>query len=268
MKLWKHLLLPGLATVIVAPVAALAQPKAPVEKAPPPTPVPTSIATPPVRLVLGPAQATSTPRREGCEGFVHTGGGNLIVSQPSPTVLTFLMTGAALAKGQLCKTSLAAWEHDLTQEFGVVYGPQCKGAKLTLEGRLIGALRSPKCCCCLGSASADIHNITASISAGPESLCGFSVPPRTVACGDNQAVYAREGPICVPILPGCYTLHQTFDMTAVVTKAPLCCKGPAAEFAPEPAYDPALYGIWDPFIGTATRDFGFRVTIRVEEVRD
>lgn len=263
MKSTNRLLFPGLVAIVLLPLAVLAQTKAPVEKAP--APAPTPIPTPAVRIVLGPANASSSPRREGCEGFVHTGGGNLLVTQPSPNVLSVLMTGSVLAKGQLCKTSLAAWTHELTQEFTVVYGPQCKGAKLTLEGRLIGSLRSTKCCLHLGSASADISNITAAVTAGPVQVAGFTVPPRSVACGENQAVYAREGPICVPITPGCYTLHQTFDMAAAVSKFPLCCKGPAADFSPEPAYDPALYGLWDPFIGTASRDFGFRVTLRVTE---
>lgn len=258
MKCLGRLALPGL-LALVLPLTAYPQAKPAAEKAPAmPAPVPAT----PVRLVLGKGEATSSPTRLGCAGFAHTGGGNMLVSQPAPNVIVVTMTGAALAKTQLCKDSLASWQIDLDQAFEVVYGPQVKSAQLSMEGRLIGALRSARGCV-VGASTAEIGKAHAALCCGPQQLMAIVMPPRTVTHGDNQAIYAHEGPLTVPVAPGCYTLHQAFDISASVRKCSLVCKGPAAEFAPEPAYDPALYGAFDPFVGTATRDFGFRVTIRV-----
>ncbi|MFN4257985.1 MAG: hypothetical protein ACK4RK_01710 [Gemmataceae bacterium] len=222
-------------------------------------------SAPGVRLILGPAEAAAVPTRVGCPGFVHTGGGNIIVSQPAPNVIHVLMTGAALAKGHLYKDTAGSWSIDLAQDFEVVFAPDVKSAKLTLDGRLIGVLRGSRCGK-FGSTQAEVSVAHAEIAVGPETIMAISIPPRSVGSGENQEVYARGGPVCVPIVPACFTLRQKFDISASVHKAPFLVNGTAAEFAPEPAYNPALYGIFDPFIGTATRDFGFYLTITATPV--
>src|SRR5204863_6269347 len=91
-----------------------------------------------------------TPHRQGC---THTGGGNIDValSKESDTV-TVTMTGVAVATGAPCCPGDAALAYDLSQEFEVVFEkPDVKAAKLTIEGRVIGLLRSH----CKGGGSAD-----------------------------------------------------------------------------------------------------------------
>src|SRR5581483_1886189 len=99
---------------------------------PPPAPL--------VTIDLGPRQAHATPTRQG---FCHTGGGNIDVAQPSPDTLVVTMTGVAVAGGHPCKDSLAALAFDLCQDFDIAFAkPEIKKAKLTIEARVIGLLRS------------------------------------------------------------------------------------------------------------------------------
>lgn len=228
------------------------------EKAPPPKAVPAA----PVQIVLGSGDASATPARTGCVGFAHTGGGDIQFAQPAPHVLVITMTGTALAKGQILKESSASWAFDLVQNFEVVAQPQVKNIKLTVEGRLIGLLQSGHCCCKEAVATAEVGHAHASVSCGDTAIVGFDMPARVVSCGDSQAIYLREGPICQSIVPGCFTLHQTLNIAAIVRKCPMLCKAVAAEFSPSHALDPAWVGAFDPFHGTIDKDHGFRVTIR------
>src|SRR5580704_6105178 len=95
---------------------------------------------PAVTIDLGSRQAQGVPTRQG---FSHTGGGNIDVQQPSPDTLVITMTGVAVAGAHPCKDSLAALAFDLCQEFEVSAAkPEVKKAKLTIEARVIGLLRS------------------------------------------------------------------------------------------------------------------------------
>ena len=67
----------------------------------------------------------------------------------------------------------------------------------------------------------------------------------------------------VPVKPGKYTLHQTFQVSATHPKSVLPCKAASAEFAPDPALDPLWISYWEPFHGANKKDFGFQITIRV-----
>src|SRR5215471_6200874 len=96
--------------------------------------------SPPVTISLGAREAQATPIRQG---FTHTGGGNIDVAQPSPDTLVVTMTGVAVAGGHPCKDSVATLEFDLEQELEIAFEkPDIKRAKLTMEGRVIGLLRS------------------------------------------------------------------------------------------------------------------------------
>ena len=88
-------------------------------------------------------------------------------------------------------------------------------------------------------------------------------PAHSVAGGENLSINCRGGPCTVPVLPGKYTLHQTFRVSASHPKSLLPCKAASAEFAPDPALDPLWISYWEPFHGAVKKDFGFQVTIRV-----
>src|SRR5436305_15108855 len=97
-------------------------------------------ADPPVTISLGARHGHVTPSRRG---FTHTGGGNIDAQQPAPDTLVITMTGVAAAGGHPCKDSVASLDFDLSQGFEIAAAnPAVKQAKLTLEGRVIGLLRS------------------------------------------------------------------------------------------------------------------------------
>src|SRR5262245_50560542 len=99
-----------------------------------------AVDTPAVTIVLGSRQSAATPLRNG---FTHTGGGNIDVAQPAPDTVVITMTGVAVAGAQPCKDSHAQLAFALDQCFDVVFEkPDVKKAKLTIEGRVIGLLRS------------------------------------------------------------------------------------------------------------------------------
>jgi hypothetical protein len=92
------------------------------------------------------------------------------------------------------------------------------------------------------------------------SLC---VPPHAVTGGDNLSVNCHQGPVSVPIVPGKYTLRQTFHVGTAHPRTALPCKAASAEFAPDPALDPLWISYWEPFHGAIKVNFGFQVILRV-----
>src|SRR5579884_4137580 len=112
---------------------------------PPGTPItitvsPAAPATPPVSIILRDRHAHVTPNRVG---FTHTGAGYIDIAQPTPDTVIITMTGVAAAGGHPCKDSVASLLFDLQQCFEVSFDdPKLKKAKLALEARVIGLLRS------------------------------------------------------------------------------------------------------------------------------
>jgi hypothetical protein len=214
---------------------------------------------PPASITLGLRHGHVTPSRSG---FTHTGGGNIDVAQPTPDVLVITMTGVAVAGGHPCKGSVASMTFELSQCFDVNFdSPKLKKAKLVIEGRVIGLLRSH----CKGGGSAEEGPGCATVSSGSTEIVTLCVPQHSVAGGENLSINDHDGPVVVPILPGNYTLHQTFTITAAHPRSVLPCKAASAEFAPDPALDPLWISYWEPFHGAAKKDFGFQITIKVAE---
>jgi hypothetical protein len=212
---------------------------------------------PPVSITLQARKAQATPHRQGC---THTGAGNIDVSQPSPDTLVITMTGVAVATGHPCKHSLAELVFELEQCFEVSFDkPEVKAAKLTIEGRLIGLLRSH----CKGGGQAEVLRACATINAGPTALLTLDLPAHTATGGENKSINDRTGPLSVPIVAGAFTLHQAFHISASHPRALLPCKAASAEFAPDPALDPLWISAWEPFRGANKKDFGLQITIKV-----
>jgi hypothetical protein len=244
---------------LFVPLLALAQQPTPV---PPGTPVtiqvtPTPAPAPNVTLTLGPRRGRVTPHRQGC---CHTGGGNIDVAQPSPDTVVVTMTGVAVAAGTPCGPGLASMDFHLDQDFEVTFEkPEVKAAKVSLEGRVIGLLRSHT------RGTAEATHGCAAVRADAVELLSLSVPDHLVARGENLSVNDREGPIWAPIMPGKFRLHQTFHVLASHPRALLPCKAASAEFAPGPALDPLWISYWEPFHGAIKKDFGFQITLKVAE---
>jgi hypothetical protein len=216
---------------------------------------PAAAPSPPVSLNLGSRHGHVTPARNG---FTHTGGGNIDVAQPASDTVVVTMTGVAVAGAHPVKQSSASLHFDLDQSFEVSFDkPEVKKAKLTLEGRVIGLLRSH------GKGCAQQGTAVASVNVDATSLVTLSVPVHAVAAGESLSINCREGPAGVSIGAGKFTLHQVFEVSASHPHSLLACKASSAEFAPDPALDPLWISYWEPFHGAAKKDFGFQITMKV-----
>jgi hypothetical protein len=213
--------------------------------------------SPSVTISLGNRQATATPTRQG---FTHTGGGNIDVAQPTPDALVVTMTGVAVAGAHSCKYSVATLNFDLLQDFEITFEkPEIKKAKLTVEARLIGLLRSHS----KGGGSAEVCAPHILITSGKTAIVAFDFLGRAVAGGENLSINDHQGPQAFPVIAGKYTLHQLFGITAAHSKNLRPCKAASAEFAPDPALDPLWISYWEPFHGANKKDFGFQITLKV-----
>jgi hypothetical protein len=125
-------------------------------------------------------------------------------------------------------------------------------------------LRNPKCCCGCADASAAISvPAHAAVECGPQELLALSLPARSASCGEDVSVYNREGPVCIPVTPGKYTLHEVFGIQANAGKWPCSCHGPSAEFAPDSALDANWLSPHEPFHNANKKSFGFQVILKV-----
>lgn len=216
---------------------------------------------PPVSIILYGRHGHITPHRHGC---VHTGGGITDVAQPSPDTVIVTVNGAAVATGWPGGSSEGSMDFDVEQCFAVQFDKvDVKFAKLTVEARVIGLLRSD--CHCQGkkSGTAEESEACAKVSAGPAELVSICAPSHTVTGGENLSINDRGGPACVPILPGKYTLHMVWHIKAQHPCSILPCHPASAEFAPDPAIDPLWLSYKEPFHGAQKKDFGFQVILRV-----
>ncbi len=241
---------------VLLPVPVLAGQQTKVPPGPPVTITvqPAQPAAPPVSITLGSRHGHGTPLRVG---FTHTGGGNTDVQQPTPDVLVLTMAGVAVAGGHPCKNSVAELNFDLVQSLEVSFDkPEVKRAKLVIEGRVSGLLRSHR--------KGEAHESGSAILSGHAgAVAHLEMPGHSVGCNENLSINDREGPVSIPIVPGMYVLHQVFNVGASHPCAVLPYKAASAEFAPDPALDPLWISYWEPFHGAVKKDFGFQITIRV-----
>ncbi len=218
---------------------------------------PAEPATPPVSISLGARHAVATPTRTGCN---HTAGGNIDIQQPSADTIVVTMTGVAVAGACPGKCSQAAIDADLSQCIEVSFDkPEVKAAKLTIEGRVIGLLRSH----CKGGGIAE-ESASAEVCTEGGPAVSLNLPAHSASCGDNLSINDREGPCSMPVVPGKYNLHVAFHVGASHPKSIFPCKAASSEFAPD-AIDPLWISAWEPFKGASKKDFGLQVTIKVAE---
>jgi hypothetical protein len=245
------------AALVPLPLAAGQEPV----KVPAGTPVTITVqpavpSAPAVSITLKDRHGHVTPDRAGC---THTGGGNIDVAQPAPDTVVLTMTGVAVATGGP-HGSTASLTFDLEQCFDVAFEKsEVTAAKLTMEGRVIGLLRSG----CKGGAASESGGC-ATVSGGKAALATVCVPDHAVAGGENLSINDKAGPVSAPIGAGAHTLHQAWVVSATHPKA-LLGKAASAEFAPDPALDPLWISYKEPFHGAVKKDFGFQITIKVAD---
>jgi hypothetical protein len=192
-------------------------------------------------------------------GSALTGGGAVTVLQPAPDTLLITLTGAAAAKANPCAPSMASLEAAVEQQFEVVFPSGFRPAHLILEGRVLGLLRSEG----LRSGSAELVQATAEVHHDSETLAGLNFPPQSVHGREALAVNLADRSACVPVGPGCHSLHLSLHITAAQNRS-LCPHISSAEFAPPPALPPTWIHVPDPFGGVDRSGLGFQVTVRVE----
>jgi hypothetical protein len=231
------------------------------------TPAPLGAAEPPVVIQTGPRHGHCTPERVG---GTHTAGGNIVVAQPAPDVLQITMTGVAVATGHPFSDSRAAMNFDLNQEIKIVFNDEkVKKCKLYVDSRVTGLLRSDASCFGQTGGTGHSHSCGSAqqgqacvaVTAAGSPITSQCVEPHAVSCGENLAMNCAEGPCGVWVTSGCYTIHQTFTVSAMHPHSLLPCKPASAEFAPD-ALDPLWISYWEPFRGANKKDFGYVVTLR------
>lgn len=223
----------------------------------------TTSAQPPVSIKLGDRHGHGTPYRNGC---THLGGGNIEVEQPAPNEMFILMRGAAIATGHPFRDSRADMRFELDQDLQIAFREpeKAKAAKLTMEGKLIGLLRSqPGCHEHNGRGTAECGPACAELIHDDQVLMSLCVPPHRVGGGENLSINCQKGPACISIAPGCYRLHQTFNLRAAHPCSALPCWPASAEFSPG-ALNEKWIGYWEPFHGANKSKFGFQILLRVE----
>jgi hypothetical protein len=88
-------------------------------------------------------------------------------------------------------------------------------------------------------------------------------PAHFVGAGENLSLNDHTGPVSAQVVPGKYTLCQTFRVAVSHAKNLLPCKAASAEFAPDPALDALWISSFEPFHGAVKKDFGLQVTLKV-----
>ena len=222
---------------------------------------------PPVEIVLTPGEASAVPFKKG---VAYVNGGVIDVQQPNPTTVVVTMSGLTAADADLFCSSAAQYQFQLAQGFDVVFNSKrVKSARLSVESRVIGLLRTEwnhpagylKSHKTLGSA--ETQPASASVDCGGQEVATLTLPGRTAAACSDLSVYNHDGLTSSSVGPGHFQLNESWGFG--VTHMAFHCRGASAEFAPQPSYMPGSYWFNDyrPFNGLATRDFGFRMTLKV-----
>lgn len=217
--------------------------------------------SPPVLILLGPRHAKAAPERVG---FTHTGAGNIDVAQPAANTVIITMTGAAMAGPHPCTDSSASIPFELEQALEVTFvDPRVRKARLVIEGRVAGLLRSHSAYQCpRATGSAEMSPAQAALFLGEREVVSAHLKEHAVS-GIDLAINDHIGPLETAIVPGKYTLRESFAIAAAHPRRALPAASASAEFAPESALDPLWLGLRDPFHGAVKKNYGFQVTIRV-----
>src|SRR5262249_23642918 len=158
-----------------------------------------------------------------------------------PDAVVVTMTGVVVANSSM--------KFELEQLFEVNFdNPKTKKANLTVESRVLGLLRGEKAGCAeYGDACASIAMAGGGVAPPPPApppppgrapapaaahahvpapgeVVALCVPPHQICGCDSLSVNDHDGPKKIPVQPGKYVLHQTFNIAAQSTC--FLCKRP------------------------------------------
>ena len=205
------------------------------------------------KITLGPRDGAARPMKRGQS---VTGGGNIDVSQPAPDTLVIRMTGNVGACGHLLAAAEAALDFYENLQFAVEFSQPGHMGKLLITSTVNGALSGRGKQSVVGMGEAVV-----SVAFGPNPIASLAIPARAVGCDDSMAINASQGPVCAPVVAGCYQLSQTFRIFAAQPKGCSCGKA-IGEFSPS-ALSSTWIGSSYPFQQVDKSGFGYQVTIRV-----
>jgi hypothetical protein len=214
--------------------------------------------TPPYVFLLRSREGVVTPQRSK---DAQTGGGFIQVTQVQPNVIMALMRGAVVA-GTGHKEGAAALQFSLNQDFEIVATRAgLRPPRLVVAGWVIGALESTL----REGGTAEQSPACAALRSGGETLLSLCLKPHGVGPGENLLVNDRVGPLELVVAPGGFCLNQTLALHAAQAKAHCLAGSAAAVFDPDPRLDAQWNEVLKPFRAVPSRDFGFRIIVRVVE---
>jgi len=228
--------------------------------------VPLGTAQPPAgpayQIVLRSRHAEVTPTRSG---ETQTGGGSIVVEEPTPDTIVVTMGGSAVA-GSDCHGSAAALSFDLQQDLDII--PTRAGVRrprIGMIGRVVGTLQVTDPGCFKTCGTAEQGPAAACLALGGTSLLSVNVKPASVSCGQEVSINHRDGPVEGPAVPGPYTLSGSFRIGVTQGKGVFHRQAAVADFDPAPQLDAFWADVLKPFRAVPRRDFGFKVVVRVVE---
>lgn len=215
-------------------------------------------STPPKALIT--LKARDSKVTPVTSGYSATGGGTVLVTQPTPDTILITMSGVVGVGTCACEDSSALLDFVLDQEFEVEFAkgtPQ--SGQIEIEGRVYGLLRTEGGKKAGGSAH--MTRAFATITCGEE-LASVTLDPQGAACGNGLAVTSVRGPVSAPVVSGCFQLHQQFGIAA---RQPRCLlpRKASADFAPPPTLDQRWISHPDPFREANRTNNGFQVHVRL-----
>ncbi|WP_428305724.1 hypothetical protein [Lacipirellula sp.] len=219
--------------------------------------------SPAYRIVVRSRESQATPVKSKTS---QTGGGSIVIDQPSADTVVIHMGGSAAA-GSTFHCSTAAINFALNQELEIT--PTREGLRpprIGMMGRLIGTLtvtNAEKWQHAQGRANQGPASAT--LWSGENALLSVDVPASGVACGQKLAINNQCGPCEAAAAAGCYRLTANFDVSANQGKGVWHRQYAVADFDPAPQLDPFWADGLKTFRAVPREEFGFTLVVRVVE---
>lgn len=215
------------------------------------------------RIILRSRESQATPAKSKAS---QTGGGSIVVDQPSADTVVIRMGGSAAA-GSTFHCSTAAINFALNQELEIVPAREdLRPPRVGIMGRLIGTLsvtEAEKWQHAQGNAYQG--PAAATLWSCENALLSVDVPSSGVACGQKLAINNQCGPCEATTAAGCYRLTANFDVAANQGKGVWHRQYAVADFDPAPQLDPFWADGLKTFRAVPREEFGFTLVVRVVE---
>lgn len=215
------------------------------------------------RIILRSRESQATPEKSKTS---QTGGGSIIVDQPTPNTVVIRMGGSAAA-GSTFHCSSAGINFALLQDMEVVAARDgVRPPRIGMIGRLVGTLTvtdPEKWQHAYGSATQGPAN--AALWCCENSILAVDMPAAGVACGQQLAINNQSGPCEASAVAGCYRLTANFQVAANQGKGVWHRQYAVADFDPAPQLDAFWADGLKTFRAVPRDEFGFTLVVRVVE---